>query len=95
MHMLASAAADICHDPHEAWGPVSRLRPFDLTPCFEQGVVLSSILVIFTVFAVFRCYTLRHFDVFPRCRKSVLVLRSKLVRIPSLPRNYIENMHLG
>ena len=37
-----------CRDP-EGWGPVSRLRQFDLTPCFEEGVVLSSLLVVFAV----------------------------------------------
>ena len=34
-----------CHSP-EGWGPVSGLRKFDLTPCFEQGVVLPTLLVI-------------------------------------------------
>ncbi|KZV64400.1 P-loop containing nucleoside triphosphate hydrolase protein [Peniophora sp. CONT] len=34
-----------CHSP-EGWGPVSHLRKFDLTPCFEQGVVLPTLLVI-------------------------------------------------
>lgn len=69
-----------CRDPAEDWGPVSRLREFDLTPCFEEGVVLSSALVIFVVLAVFRCYALRSFESYPRCRKSRWVLWAKEVR---------------
>lgn len=68
-----------CRDP-ESWGPVSRLRQFDLTPCFEEGLILSSLLVVFVVLATFRVYALRNFEVHPRGRKSRWVLWSKLVR---------------
>ena len=34
-----------CHGP-EGWGPASRSRPFDLTPCFEEGAILSPLLSI-------------------------------------------------
>ena len=80
-----------CRDSAEGWGPVSHLRPFDLTPCFEEGVILSSILVVFAVLALFRCYALRSFDPHPRGRKSRWLLRTKLVR-PLIDRSiqYVE-----
>ena len=31
------------HDYREGWGPVLTLREFDLTGCFEEGTILSSI----------------------------------------------------
>ena len=68
-----------CRDP-EGWGPVSSLRQFDLTPCFEEGVVLSSPLVLFVVLAAFRVYAFRNLESHPRGRKSRLFLWAKLVR---------------
>lgn len=68
-----------CGNP-EGWGPVSTARPFDLTPCFEEGILLSTVLVLFVIAAAFRCWALRGRESRPRCRKSVWVLRSKLVR---------------
>ncbi|KAJ3484887.1 hypothetical protein NLI96_g5332 [Meripilus lineatus] len=65
----------------EGWGPVSSIRQFDLTPCFEEGILLSSILVVFIVFATFRTWALRSSELYPRCRKSVWLLRSKLAYI--------------
>lgn len=76
------AGSYTCRDPREAWGPVSQLRPFDLTPCFEEGVVLSTVLVLFAVLAFFRCVALRSLESAPRSRKSVWVLRAKLVCDP-------------
>ena len=76
----ANMPPELCGDPYEGWGPVSHIRQFDLTPCFEEGVILSSLLVVFIAFAVFRCHALRSFDPYPRCRKSVHILRAKLVR---------------
>ncbi|KAI0788813.1 metal resistance protein YCF1 [Abortiporus biennis] len=73
---MASIAS--CRSP-EGWGPVSALRQFDLTPCFEEGIILSTLLVIFTVFAVFRSFALYRLPVHPRCKKSVWILRAKLV----------------
>ncbi|KAI0725334.1 metal resistance protein YCF1 [Fomitopsis betulina] len=63
----------------EGWGPVSTTRPFDFTPCFEEGILLSTLLVFFVVAAAFRCWALRSKESSPRCRRSVWVLRSKLV----------------
>lgn len=68
-----------CSNP-EGWGPVSTARPFDLTPCFEEGILLSTLLVLFVIAGVFRCWALRSWEVLPRCRKSLWVLRAKLVR---------------
>lgn len=64
----------------EGWGPISTTRPFDFTPCFEEGILLSTLLVFFVVAAAFRCWALRSKESSPRCRRSVWVLRSKLVR---------------
>ncbi|KIP05505.1 hypothetical protein PHLGIDRAFT_128871 [Phlebiopsis gigantea 11061_1 CR5-6] len=70
-------ASPSCNDP-EGWGPVSRLRQFDLTPCFEEGVLLSSVLVLFSVLAVFRCVALRSFKSYSRCKRSRVILWVKL-----------------
>ena len=75
-----SMPPELCGDPFEGWGPVSHIRQFDLTPCFEEGIILSSLLVVFIAFAAFRCHALRSYDPYPRCRKSVHILRAKLVR---------------
>lgn len=70
---------DLCGDPYEGWGPASRLRPFDLTPCFEEGVLLSGLLVVYVVLGIFRCWALRGSEAFARSRVSVRVLRVKVV----------------
>ncbi|EMD38835.1 hypothetical protein CERSUDRAFT_92869 [Gelatoporia subvermispora B] len=62
----------------EGWGPVSPLRPFDLTPCFEEGPVLSSLLIVFVVLALGICWSLKNAEKRSRCRKSVWVLRAKV-----------------
>ncbi|KAH9924719.1 metal resistance protein YCF1 [Fomitopsis serialis] len=67
-----------CNSP-EGWGPVSAARPFDLTPCFEEGILLSTLLVLFVVAGAFRCWALRRWEVLPRCRRSLWVLRAKLI----------------
>lgn len=64
----------------EGWGPVSQQRQFDLTPCFEEGGLQSTTLVLFFIFAAFRCWALGGLDSITRNKKSVWVLRSKLVR---------------
>lgn len=75
---MASSLAR-CANP-EGWGPVSPIRTFDLTPCFEEGIVLSTVLVLFLVAAAPRCWVLSSDAVRTRSRKSVWVLRIKLVR---------------
>ncbi|KAH8832602.1 P-loop containing nucleoside triphosphate hydrolase protein [Flagelloscypha sp. PMI_526] len=68
-----------CEDP-EGWDIVSRTRAFDLTPCAEEGVILSIVLALALVFAVLRSLLLStrptNEAVSP---KSRLVLRVKLV----------------
>jgi hypothetical protein len=68
-----------CKDP-EGWDIVSRTRAFDLTPCAEEGVILSIVLALALVFAVLRSLLLStrptNEAVSP---KSRLVLRAKLV----------------
>ncbi|KAI0080155.1 metal resistance protein YCF1 [Panus rudis PR-1116 ss-1] len=71
---MASAA---CRNS-EGWGPVSKIRQFDLTPCFEEGTLLSTVLVVFVICALFRTWGLYRFESHSRCRKSVWILRSKL-----------------
>ncbi|KAH9975853.1 P-loop containing nucleoside triphosphate hydrolase protein [Lactifluus volemus] len=51
----------LCHH-HEGWGPVSRLRPFDLTPCFEEAVLFSFPLAFLIILGLFRAWYL-----FKRC----------------------------
>ncbi|KZT65750.1 multidrug resistance-associated ABC transporter [Daedalea quercina L-15889] len=67
-----------CSNP-EGWGPISTARPFDFTPCFEEGILLSTLLVFFAIAATFRCWALRRWEVLPRSRRSVWVLRAKLI----------------
>ncbi|KAF6761448.1 metal resistance protein YCF1 [Ephemerocybe angulata] len=43
----------ICQDA-EGWIPVSRTRPFDSSPCFEEGIVLSSLLALLLVIGLVR-----------------------------------------
>jgi hypothetical protein len=68
-----------CNDS-EGWDIVSRLRAFDLTPCAEEGVVLSTILALTCVLALLRSllYSTRPANerISP---KSRLVLYVKLV----------------
>ncbi|KAH0582641.1 hypothetical protein H2248_010564 [Termitomyces sp. 'cryptogamus'] len=40
----------ICHDP-EGWHIISRVREFDTTLCFEEGVLLSALLAVFLLVA--------------------------------------------
>ncbi|KAI0091755.1 metal resistance protein YCF1 [Irpex rosettiformis] len=70
-----------CKDPYgEQWGPISRLRDFDLTPCFEEGLLLPGLLALFILLQTFRVYALSSkFKNLERSRKSVWVLKSKLI----------------
>lgn len=69
-----------CHHS-EGWGPVSRLRAFDLTPCFEEGVLISVPLGSLIVLSLIRVYQLRQFVALQRTQKiNVRLLWGKLVR---------------
>lgn len=69
-----------CRGDPEGWGPVSRIRPFDLTSCFEEGAVLSPLLVGFLLSAVVACWIHRGREIHERYRRSVWILRAKVVR---------------
>ena len=53
--MLAELALELvplslrCPDPEEGWGPISHLREFDLTPCFEEGALLVPLFALLGV----------------------------------------------
>lgn len=66
-------------DP-EGWGPVSQIRPFDLTSCFEEVAVFSPLLILFLVLAIGACWRSQKLEVRERGRKSLWILRAKLVR---------------
>ncbi|EIN06055.1 multidrug resistance-associated ABC transporter [Punctularia strigosozonata HHB-11173 SS5] len=71
MHMGA------CRD-REGWKPVSDIRNFDLTPCFEEGILLSTLLVALLVLAIGQSWRLRSLSTIERSRRSVWILRAKL-----------------
>ncbi|KAF8202113.1 multidrug resistance-associated ABC transporter [Pholiota molesta] len=66
-----------CHD-REGWRPVSRLRDFDLTPCFEEAAILSGLLAAVFLLAVLRTLTICLREPLQLSRKSTLYLRAKL-----------------
>ncbi|CDO77661.1 hypothetical protein BN946_scf184969.g12 [Trametes cinnabarina] len=68
-----------CRGDPEGWRPVSRIRPFDLTPCFEEGAVLTPLLAVFLVAAAVSCWTIRAREPRVRSRQSLWVLRVKLI----------------
>jgi len=68
------------HGPREGWGPVSALREFDLTPCFEEGIILSTLLVVLLVVSLFRLWETKSVTVNRALtRRSASVLKAKLV----------------
>ncbi|PCH44281.1 multidrug resistance-associated ABC transporter [Wolfiporia cocos MD-104 SS10] len=69
-----------CANP-EGWGPVSSSRDFDLTLCFEEGAVLSTVLVLFLALGIIKCSALRSLEDRTRGRKSVWILRAKLISL--------------
>lgn len=69
-----------CHD-REGWRPVSRLRDFDLTPCFEEAAVLAGLLAAVFLLAVLRTIAICLREPLHLSRKSTLYLRTKLVRV--------------
>lgn len=71
-----------CRDS-EGWGPVSQLREFDLTPCFEEGILLSTLLVVLLVSALFGSYFLAALTPLERSANSLRVLYVKVVRVVS------------
>ncbi|KAF8159727.1 multidrug resistance-associated ABC transporter [Crassisporium funariophilum] len=66
-----------CHDK-EGWDVVSRLRDFDTTPCFEEGIIISGLLVGVFALSLLRTLSLCWNEPLERSKKSVLVLWAKL-----------------
>ncbi|KAG6837154.1 hypothetical protein H0H93_013744 [Arthromyces matolae] len=67
-----------CHDP-EGWQIVSRIRDFDLTVCFEEGVLLTTILGTLLLVASARSLALVFDLPKKRTRKSWYFLCAKLL----------------
>lgn len=79
--LLMATCRTTYHGHREGWGPVSTLREFDLTPCFEEGIVLSTLLVVLLVVSLFRLWGTKS-EVVNRTltSRSASVLKAKLVR---------------
>ena len=76
------------HGRHEGWGPVSTLREFDFTPCFEEGIVLSTLLVALLILSLFRIWGIKTeaLERIPALTtRSASVLNTKLVRPVVVP----------
>ncbi|KAH9989856.1 metal resistance protein YCF1 [Russula vinacea] len=70
---------DLCHHP-EGWGPVSRIRPFDFTPCFEDAVLFSVPLGLLIAVSLFRLWHLSRLSALHRTQRiNTWLLWAKLV----------------
>jgi ATP-binding cassette, subfamily C (CFTR/MRP), member 1 len=67
-----------CQDG-DGWGPVSRDRDFDLTLCFELGVLLPTLFAVLFVLEFVRTLQLVRKDALPRTARSRRILNAKLV----------------
>ncbi|KAL1677546.1 P-loop containing nucleoside triphosphate hydrolase protein [Schizophyllum commune] len=67
-----------CHND-EGWRVVSRARPFDLTPCFEEGILLSALLAVVLVSGLFKTLKACLQQAQERKRTSRMVLGAKLI----------------
>ena len=68
-----------CHNA-EGWNAVSRIRVFDSTPCFEEGIVLAALLGSLLVLSLVRVLTTCSQPQLNRNRNSRWLLWAKLVR---------------
>ncbi|KAH9935900.1 metal resistance protein YCF1 [Epithele typhae] len=68
-----------CNSGSEGWGPVSAFRPFDLTLCFEEGAIFTSLHAVFVVCALAACVVQMRAEAHKRSRKSVWAARAKLL----------------
>ncbi|KAJ8516868.1 hypothetical protein ONZ45_g5873 [Pleurotus djamor] len=82
-----------CRDA-EGWQFVSRIRTFDTTPCFEEGIINSSILVAFLIIAVLRVLELSFTDAKARDFKSRTILYAKLALLAAAVSTSITNLAL-
>lgn len=70
----------VCHHP-EGWGPVSRLRLFDLTSCFEEAVLFSVPLGSLILLGLLRSWHLSRLSALQRTHRiNTWLLWAKLVR---------------
>jgi hypothetical protein len=67
-----------CRD-EEGWVVVSRQRAFDVTPCFEEGILFPSLLAALLVIGLVRSLTLAILDARHISSRSRWILRLKLV----------------
>ena len=81
------------HGHREGWGPVSTLREFDLTPCFEEGILLSTLLAVLLVVSLFRLWETKSVAVNRTLTsRSASVLKAKLVcSVITLPSHSSHN----
>jgi ATP-binding cassette, subfamily C (CFTR/MRP), member 1 len=70
----------ICRDS-EGWHTVSRLRNFDFTPCFEEGIIISGLLSGVFILTLLRTLSIYFNQPLERSHKSIQVLTIKLVRL--------------
>lgn len=71
-----------CRD-QEGWLVVSPQRAFDVTPCFEEGILFSSLLAALLVVSLVRSLTLAILDTRHISSPSRWILRLKLVSTTS------------
>ncbi|KAG8854878.1 hypothetical protein FRB96_007278 [Tulasnella sp. 330] len=62
----------------EGWGPVSKLREFDFTPCFESSALLGGITALILFGSLLRTFQLRHSSIRPQNVKTRGWLVAKL-----------------
>lgn len=62
----------------EGWRAVSRLREFDTTPCFQEGILLPSLLATIFFVSTARSLVILFKDLLEKIRKSIQVLNAKL-----------------
>ncbi|KAG9023908.1 hypothetical protein FS837_005575, partial [Tulasnella sp. UAMH 9824] len=66
-----------CLNP-EGWGPVSKHRAFDLTPCFEDAGLVGGSLAIIFLSSIYYTYQLRRHEIQPKNVKTRKWLVAKL-----------------
>ncbi|KAJ7695169.1 metal resistance protein YCF1 [Mycena rosella] len=78
----------------EGFAPVSRLREFDLTLCFEEGVLLSGLLAVLLTTSVIASLSLSLADVQTRSKKSRVILGAKLTLLIFALASSLANLFL-
>ncbi|KAJ2704611.1 hypothetical protein FB645_003108 [Coemansia sp. IMI 203386] len=63
----------------EGWGPWSSRRDLDLTPCFERGVIVPALNLLFVALAVYRIRTLQRTYRLPSASTKTTAYWIKLV----------------